>query len=103
MRRSSFITEKRKTTINNLKSSQNKEIQNKKRLTASQNQAIQYKKPSISNQYPSSQNQSNNDISKYNSLNREINKLIRTINMTFNFKTFKKEKLQLLEPVRTFF
>ena len=39
------------------------------------------------------------NIPKYNELNQEINKLIRTINMQFDFKTFKKEKLQSLERV----
>ena len=54
---------------------------------------------------PSSTNQrttqriKDDNIQKYNELNQEINKIIRTINMQFNFKNFTKEKLQPLEQV----
>ena len=43
------------------------------------------------------------NIHKYNELNRDINKLIRTINMQFDFKNFKKEKLVSLEKVSILF
>ncbi len=39
------------------------------------------------------------DLSKYNGLNQEISKIIRTINMQFDFKNFKKENLKSLEIV----
>ena len=43
------------------------------------------------------------NIPKYNELNQEINKLIRTINMQFDFKNFTKAKLQPLEKVSIYF
>ena len=50
-----------------------------------------------------SQNPLDDNLSKYNELNQEINKIIRTINIQFDFKNFKKEKLQSLEVVSTTF
>ena len=50
-----------------------------------------------------SQKPLDDNLSKYNDLNQEINKIIRTINMQFDFKNFKKEKLQSLEVVSTTF
>ena len=40
---------------------------------------------------------------KYDALNSEINLLVRTINLNFDFKDFRKNKLQSLEKVKYFF
>ena len=39
---------------------------------------------------------------KYDALNSEINLLVRTINLNFDFKDFRKNKLQSLEKVKYF-
>ena len=54
--------------------------------------------PTSTNQRTTQRNKDDN-IQKYNELNQEINKIVRTINMQFNFKNFTKEKLQPLEQV----
>ena len=46
-----------------------------------------------------SQRPKDDELSKYNELNQEISKIIRTINMQFDFKNFKKENLKPLEIV----
>jgi len=40
---------------------------------------------------------------KYDALNSEINLLVRTINLNFEFKDFRKNKLQSLEKVKYFY
>ena len=40
---------------------------------------------------------------QYDELNSEINRLLRSINMNFDFKNFRKAKLQPLEIVIIFF
>ncbi len=40
---------------------------------------------------------------KYDALNSEINLLVRTINLNFDFKDFRKNKLQSLEKVKYFY
>lgn len=52
-----------------------------------------------SNNLATNQRKKDDNIQKYNELNQEINKLVRTINMQFNFKKFTKENLKPLEGV----
>ena len=52
-----------------------------------------------SNNLATTQRKKDDNIQKYNELNQEINKLVRTINMQFNFKKFTKENLKPLEGV----
>ena len=40
---------------------------------------------------------------KFNNLNIDINKILRTINILFDFKNFQKYKLQPLEKVSSIF
>jgi len=54
---------------------------------------MEKKKNKTSVSLKTSQRQKDENIPKYNELNQDINKLIRTINMQFDFKNFKKEKL----------
>ena len=60
---------------------------------------IEKKKNQPSNRLRTGQKAKDENIPKYNELNQEINKLIRTIKMQFDFKTFTKERLQPLEEV----
>ena len=60
---------------------------------------MEKKKNQPSTRLRTGQKAKDENIPKYNELNQEINKLIRTIKMQFDFKTFKKEKLQPLEEV----
>ena len=57
------------------------------------------RKNPTSNNLKITQRKKNDNIQKYNELNQEINKLIRTINMQFDFKKFTKESLKPLEKV----
>ena len=60
---------------------------------------MEKKKNKTSVSLKTSQRQKDENIPKYNELNQDINKLIRTINMQFDFKNFKKEKLISLKEV----
>ena len=64
---------------------------------------MEKKKNKTSVSLKTSQRQKDENIPKYNELNQDINKLIRTINMQFDFKNFKKEKLVSLEKVSILF
>ena len=64
---------------------------------------MEKKKNKTSVSLKTSQRQKDENIPKYNELNQDINKLIRTINMQFDFKNFKKEKLVSLENVSILF
>ena len=75
MRRSSFVTEKKnKTTTNLTRTKQQNEIKETK-----DNRVYNYR--------------------KVNNLNADINKIIRNINLIFDFKDFQKKKLNPLEKV----
>ena len=64
---------------------------------------MEKKKNKTSVSLKTSQRQKDENIPKYNELNQDINKLIRTINMQFDFKNFKKEKLISLKEVSILF
>ena len=89
MKKTNITTEKRKIpTTTNYKTYQRRVQPTQNRIRSSQNNnGIK-------------RTQTNMIISKYNDLNRDISKIIRTINLLFDFKTFTKEKLQPLESVR---
>ena len=75
MRRSSFVTEKKnKTTTNLTRTKQQNEIKETK-----DNRVYNYR--------------------KVNNLNADINKIVRNINLIFDFKDFQKKKLKPLEKV----
>ena len=87
MKRSIFTAEKRKAeATNKLKPNEKRDKPPQYRIKSNQNKIKRI--------------DTKMDISKYNTLNRDINKIVRTINLLFDFKIFKKEKLQSLEPVR---
>lgn len=56
------------------------------------------KNPTSTNLKPT-QRKIDDNIQKYNELNQEINKIIRTIKMQFDFKKFTKQNLKPLEKV----
>lgn len=90
MKRSIFTAEKRKAeTTNKLKPNEKRDKPSQYRIKSNKNNLKRI--------------DTKMDISKYNTLNRDINKIVRTINLLFDFKIFKKEKLQSLEPVRYHF
>ena len=60
---------------------------------------LEKRKIPSSNYQKTAQRNKDENIQKYNELNQEINKIVRTINMQFNFKNYTKEKLQSLEQV----
>ena len=60
---------------------------------------VEKKSNPTSNNLTTTQRKKDDNIQKYNELNQEINKLVRTINMQFNFKKFTKENLKPLEGV----
>ena len=64
---------------------------------------MEKKKNKTSVSLKTSQRQKDENIPKYNELNQDINKLIRTINMQFDFKNFKKEKIIFLKEVSILF
>jgi hypothetical protein len=75
MRRSTFITERQNKTTTDLTNSRR------------QNQVKEVKDNDTFN------------LRKFNNLNIDINKILRTINILFDFKNFQKYKLQPLEKV----
>ena len=75
MRRTTFITERQNKTTTDLTNSRR------------QNQVKEVKDNDTFN------------LRKFNNLNIDINKILRTINILFDFKNFQKYKLQLLEKV----
>ena len=75
MRRTTFITERQNKTTTDLKNSRR------------QNQVKEVKDNDTFN------------LRKFNNLNIDINKILRTINILFDFKNFQKYKLQPLEKV----
>ena len=82
MRRSTFITERQnKTTI---------DLTNSRR----QNQIKEVKEVKDNDTF---------NLRKFNNLNIDINKILRTINILFDFKNFQKYKLQPLEKVSFIF
>ena len=79
MRRTTFITERQNKTTTDLKNSRR------------QNQVKEVKDNDTFN------------LRKFNNLNIDINKILRTINILFDFKNFQKYKLQPLEKVSFIF
>ena len=79
MRRSTFITERQNKTTTDLTNSRR------------QNQVKEVKDNDTFN------------LRKFNNLNIDINKILRTINILFDFKNFQKYKLQPLEKVSFIF
>jgi hypothetical protein len=75
MRRTTFITERQNKTTTDLTNSRR------------QNQVKEVKDNDTFN------------LRKFNNLNIDINKILRTINILFDFKNFQKYKLQPLEKV----
>ena len=75
MRRTTFITERQNKTTTDLINSRR------------QNQVKEVKVNDTFN------------LRKFNNLNIDINKILRTINILFDFKNFQKYKLQPLEKV----
>ena len=75
MRRTTFITERQNKTTTDLINSRR------------QNQVKEVKDNDTFN------------LRKFNNLNIDINKILRTINILFDFKNFQKYKLQPLEKV----
>ena len=79
MRRSSFVMErKNKTTTNLNRTKQQSELKDSK-----DNYIYNYR--------------------KINNLNSDVNKILRNINLLFDFKKFEKNKLQPLEKVSLIF
>jgi hypothetical protein len=79
MRRTTFITERQNKTTTDLTNSRR------------QNQVKEVKDNDTFN------------LRKFNNLNIDINKILRTINILFDFKNFQKYKLQPLEKVSFIF
>ena len=75
MKRTTFITERQNKTTTDLTNSRR------------QNQVKEVKDNDTFN------------LRKFNNLNIDINKILRTINILFDFKNFQKYKLQPLEKV----
>jgi hypothetical protein len=78
MRRSTFITERQNKTTTDLTNSRR------------QNQIKEVKEVKDNDTF---------NLRKFNNLNIDINKILRTINILFDFKNFQKYKLQPLEKV----
>jgi hypothetical protein len=82
MRRSTFITERQNKTTTDLTNSRR------------QNQIKEVKEVKDNDTF---------NLRKFNNLNIDINKILRTINILFDFKNFQKYKLQPLEKVSFIF
>ena len=78
MRRTTFITERQNKTTTDLTNSRR------------QNQIKEVKEVKDNDTF---------NLRKFNNLNIDINKILRTINILFDFKNFQKYKLQPLEKV----
>jgi hypothetical protein len=82
MRRSTFITERQNKTTTDLTNSRR------------QNQIKEVKEVKDNDTF---------NLRKFNNLNIDINKILRTINILFDFKNLQKYKLQPLEKVSFIF
>ena len=82
MRRTTFITERQNKTTTDLTNSRR------------QNQIKEVKEVKDNDTF---------NLRKFNNLNIDINKILRTINILFDFKNFQKYKLQPLEKVSFIF
>ena len=78
MKRTTFITERQNKTTTDLTNSRR------------QNQIKEVKEVKDNDTF---------NLRKFNNLNIDINKILRTINILFDFKNFQKYKLQPLEKV----